>query len=303
MAENPSTIGLPATPGVGGRHEIQIGWADAQKTESAIIVKDPPSIEKATDSACHCQDSQHHFLERTFERLALEPAQRELLLHSFREVTVQIPLEVRRDGRVKLETFSGFRVQHNHARGPFKGGLRFHPGVNQGEIRALAQLMTWKSSLVDIPFGGAKGGITIDPSRLSRGELETLTKRFAQKMAPVIGANQDILAPDVNTNPQVMAWIFEEYSKAHGYEPAIVTGKPLDLGGQRDGWRRPATASPSSRPAPAVTSLWALGRLGSSYRASGTSALTQPADSQSSARESSPCPTYMAASTAMKASI
>lgn len=190
-----------------------------------------PSVDEGTAPRCHCQDNQHHFLERAFERLTLEPAQRELLLHSFREVAVQIPLEVRRDGRVKLETFSGFRVQHNHARGPFKGGLRFHPDVNQGEVRALAQLMTWKSALVDIPFGGAKGGIAVDPARLSHGELETLTKRFVQKMAPVIGVNQDISAPDVNTNPQVMAWFFEEYSKTHGYEPAIVTGKPLDLGG------------------------------------------------------------------------
>jgi glutamate dehydrogenase (NAD(P)+) len=184
-----------------------------------------------TEQRCHCQDNQRHFLERAFEGLALSTAQRELLLPAFREVIIRIPLEVRRDGARGLETFTGFRVQHNHARGPFKGGLRFHPDVNLGEVRALAQLMTWKSALVEIPFGGAKGGIAVDPTRLSRGELETLTKRFTQKMAPVIGVHQDIPAPDVNTNPQVMAWLFEEYSKTHGYEPAIVTGKPLELGG------------------------------------------------------------------------
>jgi glutamate dehydrogenase (NAD(P)+) len=187
--------------------------------------------ESDTASHCHCQDNQRHFLQQAFGGLSLEPAQRELLVHSFREVTVQIPLEVCREGRRTLETFTGFRVQHNHARGPFKGGLRFHPGVNQGEIRALAQLMTWKTALVDIPFGGAKGGIGVDPTQLSGDEIETLTRRFTQKMAPVIGVQQDIAAPDVNTNPQVMAWIFDEYSKTHGYSPAIVTGKPLELGG------------------------------------------------------------------------
>ncbi|RMD84884.1 MAG: hypothetical protein D6815_03210, partial [Candidatus Dadabacteria bacterium] len=103
--------------------------------------------------------------------------------------------------------------------------------MNQGEIRALAQLMTWKTALADLPFGGGKGGIAVDPATLAREELETLTKRFTQKMAPLIGVHEDVMAPDVNTNPQVMAWIFEEYSKTHGFCPAIVTGKPLELGG------------------------------------------------------------------------
>jgi glutamate dehydrogenase (NAD(P)+) len=180
---------------------------------------------------CNCQDNQRHFLERTFERLSLEESQRQLLLQSFREVSIQIPLRVHKNGKERLCTFTGYRVQHNHARGPFKGGLRFHPEVNLGEVRALAQLMTWKTALVDIPFGGAKGGISVDPQMLSKDELETLTKRFTQKMAPVLGEHQDIPAPDVNTNPQVMAWLFEEYSKAHGHSPAIVTGKPVEIGG------------------------------------------------------------------------
>ncbi len=180
---------------------------------------------------CLCSDNQKHFLERAFDRLKLDEAQRQLLVNSFREVTVQIPLKVTAGNGEALRTFTGCRVQHNHARGPFKGGLRFHPEVSLGEVRALAQVMTWKTALADIPFGGAKGGIAVDPTSLTSGELETLTKRFTQKMAPVLGVHKDIPAPDVNTNPQVMAWIFEEYSKAHGHNPAIVTGKPVEIGG------------------------------------------------------------------------
>ena len=143
------------------------------------------------EQRCSCSDNQQHFLARAFSRLHLDEAQRQLLLQSFREVTVQIPLKVRIDGRDTLRTYTGFRVQHNHARGPFKGGLRFHPEVNREEVRALAQLMTWKTALVDIPFGGAKGGIAVDPALLSTDELETLTKRFTQKLAPVIGVQPE----------------------------------------------------------------------------------------------------------------
>jgi glutamate dehydrogenase (NAD(P)+) len=185
-----------------------------------------------TKQQCNCQDNQKHFLKTTFERLGLTAAQQQLLLQSFREVSVQVPLMVKgEDGAPYLQTFTGFRVQHNHARGPFKGGLRFHPSVNLEEVRALAQLMTWKTALVNIPFGGAKGGISIDPSTLDQYELETLTRRFTQKMSPVLGLQQDVAAPDVNTNPQIMAWIFDEYSKSHGHTPGVVTGKPVELGG------------------------------------------------------------------------
>lgn len=180
---------------------------------------------------CHCQDAQNHFLERAFESLKLRAAQRELLLSSFRETTVSIPLRTYGADGDELRTYTGYRVQHNHARGPFKGGLRFHPSVNPGEIRALAQLMTWKTALVNIPFGGAKGGITVDTSELSSDALEKLTKHFVQKIGPVFGVHRDIPAPDIGTNPQVMAWILEEYSKNHGFTPAIVTGKPIELGG------------------------------------------------------------------------
>ncbi len=183
------------------------------------------------DLVCCCQDSQSVFLDRAIQRLKLNASQRDLLLQSFREVTVQVPLKVRKHGKETLCTFTGYRIQHNHARGPFKGGLRFHPSVRLEEIRALAQLMTWKTALVDIPFGGAKGGIAVDPATLAPDELETLTRRFTQKMAPLLGEQQDIPAPDVNTNPQIMAWIFDEYGKSHGHAPAVVTGKPVELGG------------------------------------------------------------------------
>ena len=154
-----------------------------------------------------------------------------MLSSSFREVAVTIPIEVIRNGARSLRTFNGYRIQHNHARGPFKGGLRFHPSVNPRELRALAQVMTWKTALIDVPFGGAKGGIAVNPKELSVNELEVLTKRFTQKLAPVIGERRDIPAPDVGTNESVMAWVLEEYSKTHGFIPAAVTGKPLELGG------------------------------------------------------------------------
>ncbi len=188
---------------------------------------------------CICQDTQEQFCGLALDRLRLDPSQRELLSSSFRETLVTIPILLRRDGRDVLYTYQGFRVQHNHARGPFKGGLRFHPQVNMGEVRALAQLMTWKTALVDIPFGGAKGGIAIDPQTLEPRELEVLTRRFCQKMSPVIGVHVDIMAPDMGTDQQVMAWLLDEYSKGHGYTPGIVTGKPVELGGSPG--RREAT--------------------------------------------------------------
>jgi glutamate dehydrogenase (NAD(P)+) len=185
----------------------------------------------AEEPKCNCQDNQEEFLKRAFDRLRLDVAQQQLLVDPFREVIVQIPLNIREGARETLKTFTGYRVQHNHARGPFKGGLRFHSDVNLGEMRALAQLMTWKTALADVPFGGAKGGISVDPSTLRADQLETMTKRFTQKMAPILGVHEDIPAPDINTDPQVMAWIFEEYSKTHGHSPGIVTGKPLEIGG------------------------------------------------------------------------
>jgi len=162
------------------------------------------------------------------EAMRLENDIRTILNTPYRELIVQIPIRMD-DGR--LEMFHGYRVQHNAVRGPYKGGLRFHPEVDLNEVRSLAALMTWKTALVDIPFGGAKGGVTCDPSRMSRAELQSLTRGFTQKIDMALGVYRDIPAPDVNTNAQVMAWIMDEYGKKHGYTPAIVTGKPVNLGG------------------------------------------------------------------------
>lgn len=151
-----------------------------------------------------------------------------LLLNPYREITVNIPLELD-SGEVR--TFTGYRIQHNKSRGPLKGGLRYHPAVDLDETRSLASLMTWKTAIVDIPFGGGKGGITVDPKQLSEREIERLTRKFIEQIHESIGPMKDIPAPDMNTNAQVMAYVMSEYSKFYGHSPAVVTGKPLDLHG------------------------------------------------------------------------
>jgi glutamate dehydrogenase (NAD(P)+) len=158
----------------------------------------------------------------------IDPDLLNAIAHSKREIIVEVPLR-RDDG--KYVTFRGYRVQHNDARGPFKGGLRFHPTVDLHEARTLAHLMTLKTAVVNIPFGGGKGGIACDPRQLSMRELETLTRNFTNLLSANIGPRVDIPAPDVNTNPQIMAWIADEYSKKHGQSWGVVTGKPLEMGG------------------------------------------------------------------------
>ena len=145
-----------------------------------------------------------------------------------RELMVEVPLR-KDDGTI--ESFRGYRVQHNNSRGPFKGGIRYHEEVDLDEVRSLAALMTWKTALVDIPYGGGKGGISVNPSTLSELELERLSRRFFRAINPIIGVNRDIPAPDVNTNPQIMAWFMDEYGMINGHTPGIVTGKPIELGG------------------------------------------------------------------------
>lgn len=145
-----------------------------------------------------------------------------------REIAVEVPLR-KDDG--KVTSFKGFRVQHNDARGPFKGGLRFHPTVDINEVRTLAHLMSLKTAVVNIPFGGGKGGISVDPRQLSQRELEALTRRFTTLLGDNIGPLRDIPAPDVNTTGEIMAWIVDEYGKTHGHSYGVVTGKPLELGG------------------------------------------------------------------------
>ncbi|MBI3265726.1 MAG: glutamate dehydrogenase [Chlamydiae bacterium] len=168
------------------------------------------------------------YFHRAADLLGLNERVRTLLLNPSREVKVSIPIE-REDGT--LAHFVGYRIQHNNARGPFKGGLRYHHQVNAEEVKGLASLMTWKTGVVDVPFGGAKGGIACHPQDLSEHDLEILTRRFVQQIHEFIGPTVDIPAPDVNTNAQIMAWIMDEYSRMKGYAPAVVTGKPLALGG------------------------------------------------------------------------
>jgi glutamate dehydrogenase (NAD(P)+) len=127
--------------------------------------------------------------------------------------------------------FSGYRIQHNGARGPYKGGIRFHPEVDLDEVRALAELMTWKTAIVNIPFGGAKGGVNVDPSKLETREVQAIARSFMDKIEKVLGPQRDIPAPDVGTNAQGMAWLMDEYGKLHGHTPACVTGKPIALEG------------------------------------------------------------------------
>ncbi len=161
--------------------------------------------------------------------LDLDPGICEKMKHTRRELTVHFPVKMD-DGRIKV--FTGYRVQHNLARGPAKGGIRYHPNVDLDEVKALAMWMTWKSAVVNIPYGGAKGGIQCDPLNMSKGELENMTRRFTWEIAMIIGPERDIPAPDVYTNPQIMAWIMDTYSIFKGFSvPGVVTGKPLELGG------------------------------------------------------------------------
>jgi glutamate dehydrogenase (NAD(P)+) len=163
------------------------------------------------------------------EKLNLDAGTRKILRSPTRELTVNIPVMLD-DGR--LEVFTGYRVQHSIARGPGKGGVRFAPNVSLDEVRALASWMTWKCAVVNIPFGGAKGGVICDPSKMSSGELERLTRRYTAQIIEIIGPDRDIPAPDVNTNEQTMAWIMDTYSMHMGVATtAVVTGKPMELGG------------------------------------------------------------------------
>jgi glutamate dehydrogenase (NAD(P)+) len=168
------------------------------------------------------------FFDRAADHIHLPDEMRDILRTSYRELTVQVPVRMD-DGRVMV--FSGYRVQHNAARGPYKGGIRYHPDADIDEVRALAALMTWKTAVVDIPYGGAKGGVQCEPAIMSDAEKQRLTRRFTTMISYILGVNRDIPAPDVNTDAQTMAWMMDAYSSRYGYTPAIVTGKPVELGG------------------------------------------------------------------------
>jgi glutamate dehydrogenase (NAD(P)+) len=173
-------------------------------------------------------EASHRYFHKAADVLDLTPKVREILLAPVRVIKVSF-VEEGDDGRLLQHT--GIRVQHNNARGPFKGGLRYHPTMDEDHAAALANLMTWKTAIVDVPFGGGKGGIDCDPANLSHLELERITRRFVERTKEVIGPTIDIPAPDVNTNASVMAWIMDEYSKLAGFSPAVVTGKPVHLFG------------------------------------------------------------------------
>src|SRR3954464_11070273 len=169
-----------------------------------------------------------HYFDDAADRLDLREDVAAVLKSSYREVQVQIPIR-RDDGQIHV--YQGFRVQHNGARGPYKGGVRFHPEVDLDEVRALASLMTWKTAIAGIPYGGAKGGVNCPAGEMSERELQQVARSFMSKVEKVMGPNRDIPAPDVNTNAQTMAWMMDEYGKLHGHTPACVTGKPISLEG------------------------------------------------------------------------
>jgi len=173
-------------------------------------------------------DIVNHWFDLAADRMDLRDDLRAVMRSSYREVQVQIPVTLA-DGRIHV--FTGFRVQHNGARGPYKGGIRYHPEVDLGEVRALATLMTWKTAVAGVPFGGAKGGVDVDTSAVNEAELQQITRSFIDKIEKVLGPTRDIPAPDVGTNAQTMAWMMDEYGKLHGHTPAIVTGKPISLEG------------------------------------------------------------------------
>jgi glutamate dehydrogenase (NAD(P)+) len=191
-------------------------------TEQRVAPSEPVRVENSFDVA-----------RRQFaiaaDRLELDPGMREVLSSCQRELTVHFPVKMD-DG--SLHVFEGYRVQHNTARGPAKGGIRYHPATTVDEVRALAMWMTWKCAVVGIPYGGAKGAVVCDPKRLSQREVEQLTRRYAAEISLLIGPERDIPAPDVNTNAQTMAWIMDTYSMNKGFSvPAVVTGKPVSIGG------------------------------------------------------------------------
>jgi len=175
-------------------------------------------------------------IDTAAEYLDLDPGLLDKLKNTKRELIVHFPVKMD-DGTVKM--FTGYRVQHDVARGPAKGGIRYHPDVDLDEVRALAMWMTWKSAVVNIPFGGAKGGVQCNPKEMSLHEIEHLTRRFTWEISIMLGPEQDIPAPDVYTNPQVMAWIMDTYSILKGYSiPGVVTGKPIELDRGHSGLRQ-----------------------------------------------------------------
>jgi glutamate dehydrogenase (NAD(P)+) len=170
-------------------------------------------------------------VNRAAELLGIKENYRRLLTSCWREVKVSLPIV---NDKGELSVYEGYRVQHNGVRGPYKGGVRYHPEVDMDEVKSLASLMTWKCAIVNIPFGGAKGGIAVDPRKLSEREMQSLTRRFMHSLKNMVGPYKDIMAPDMGTNSKVMGWMMDAYGLLHGYTPGIVTGKPVALDGSPD---------------------------------------------------------------------
>ncbi|HET7602862.1 MAG TPA: Glu/Leu/Phe/Val dehydrogenase, partial [Gemmatimonadales bacterium] len=200
-----------------------------------MVLEQPPAA-AVPDAPLATTETEHDLFAVAVEQfdiaadvLGLDDDMRKILRHCQRELTVNFPVEMD-DGSV--EVFTGYRVQHNTGPGPTKGGIRYHQSVTLAEVKALAMWMTWKCAVVGLPFGGAKGGVQVNPKLLSQNELQNLTRRYTTEIQPFIGPNQDIPAPDVNTNPQIMAWLMDTYSMNVGYSvPGVTTGKPIVLGG------------------------------------------------------------------------
>lgn len=179
------------------------------------------------DLSSHAQNT-NTFIQEALKQLQFPPRFETILMEPRRELSVK--LTILKDNN-EIATYDAYRVQHDNARGPYKGGIRYHPQCDLDDVRSLASLMTWKTAVMDIPYGGAKGGVTVDPSTLTVNELERLTKKLVHCLRGVLGPHMDIPAPDMNTGAREMAWFFDEYSKYLGHSPAVVTGKPVDLHG------------------------------------------------------------------------
>jgi glutamate dehydrogenase (NAD(P)+) len=185
-------------------------------------------LERRRERTWSASETVDHYLAQAMDRLALEDPVQEVMRAPQQELHVRLPVKL---ASGELRVFNGFRVQHNNVRGPFKGGLRYHPQVDLDEVRAMASLMTWKCALVEVPFGGAKGGVDCAPDQLAMGDLAAVTRSFTNRVDRLLGPERDIPAPDMGTDARTMAWIFDEWCKLHGLQQAIVTGKPVSLGG------------------------------------------------------------------------
>jgi glutamate dehydrogenase (NAD(P)+) len=208
--------------------DADVAVGERTNTDKSPETTDTAETERARPAEVSNLDIVRHYFDLAADHLKLADDIRVVFWTPYREVTVQIPVKLS-DG--KTHVFSGYRIQHNGARGPYKGGIRFHPEVDIDEVRALASLMTWKTAVAGVPFGGAKGGVNCPSDKLEPGEVQHIARSFMDKIEKVLGPTRDIPAPDVGTNAQVMAWLMDEYGKLHGHTPAVVTGKPIALEG------------------------------------------------------------------------